>query len=113
MPRAIWTGAVAFGLVHIPVKMYPAVKQKDIAFHQLDEKTGARVRSKRVSEKTGREVDYDNIVKGYEVSKGNYVVVDPDELAAFAPEATHTIDIEDFIDLADIDPMYYEKAYWL
>src|SRR3712207_1438801 len=113
MPRAIWSGAIAFGLVHIPVKLYGAVKQKDIGFHQIDEKTGARVRNKRVSEKTGREVDYENIVKGYEVSKGTYVIVSPDELKEFAPEATHTIDIEDFVDLAEVDPMYYEKAYWL
>src|SRR5207248_7841895 len=81
--------------------------------HQFQEGTNARIRNKRVSEKTGREVGYDDIVKGYEVEKGHYVMVDPDELAEFAPRATRTIDIEDFVALADIDPTYYEATYHL
>jgi DNA end-binding protein Ku len=113
MARAIWSGSVSFGLVNVPIKLYSAVKQKDVHFHQLEEGTGARVRQKRVSEKTGREVPYDKIVKGYEISKGKYVVVDPDELDAMAPDDTRVIDIEDFIDLDEIDPIHFESTYWL
>jgi DNA end-binding protein Ku len=113
MARAIWTGSISFGLVNVPVKVYSAVKKQDVSFHQLDEKTGARVRNKRVSEKTGREVDYENIVKGYEFGKGKYVTVTQDELEDFKPETTRTIDIEDFVDLDDIDPIFYDKTYYL
>jgi len=113
MPRAIWSGSVSFGLVNVPVKLYSAVHHQDLSFHQFQEGTDARIRNKRVSEKTGKEVDYDDIVKGYEVSKGKYVMVEPDELAEFAPRATHTIDIEDFVCLADIDPIYYDATYYL
>src|SRR5256885_2331841 len=113
MPRAIWSGSVSFGLVNVPVKLYPAVHHQSLAFHQFQEGTNARVRNKRVSEKTGREVAYDDIVKGYEVEKGHYVMVDPDELADFAPRATRTIDIEDFVALDDIDPIFYEATYYL
>src|SRR2546423_470019 len=86
MPRAIWSGSISFGLVNVPVKLYSAVHHQDLSFHQFEEGTNARVRNKRVSEKTGKEVAYDDIVKGYEVTKGNYVMVDPDELAEFAPQ---------------------------
>jgi DNA end-binding protein Ku len=113
MPRAIWSGSISFGLVNVPVKLYSAVHHQDLSFHQFQEGTNARIRNKRVSEKTGREVDYDDIVKGYEVGKGKYVMVDPDELAQFAPRATRTIDIEDFVCLADIDPIYYDATYYL
>ena len=104
---------MSFGLVNVPIKLYSAVKQKDVHFHQLEEGTGARVRQKRVSEKTGREVPYDKIVKGYEISKGKYVVIEPNDLDAMAPEDTRVIDIEDFIDLDEIDPIYIESTYWL
>jgi len=113
MPRAIWSGSISFGLVNVPVKLYSAVHHQDLSFHQFQEGTNARIRNKRVSEKTGREVDYDEIVKGYEVSKGKYVMVDPDELAQFNPRATRTIDIEDFVALEDIDPIYYDATYYL
>ena len=113
MPRAIWSGSVSFGLVNVPVKLYSAVHHQDLSFHQFQEGTNARIRNKRVSEKSGREVDYDDIVKGYEVSKGKYVMVDPDELARFNPRATRTIDIEDFVALEDIDPIYYDATYYL
>ena len=113
MARAIWSGAINFGLVSVPVKMYTAVKPKDIAFHQVDEKTGARIRYKRVSEKTGREVPYEQIAKGYEVSNDEYVVIEPKELEKLTPEATHTIDIEDFVELDQIDPIYYQTTYFL
>jgi DNA end-binding protein Ku len=113
MPRAIWSGSVSFGLVNVPVKLYSAIRHQDLSFHQFEEGTDARVRNKRVSEKTGKEVAYDDIVKGYEVTKGHYVMVEPDELAEFAPRATRTIDIEDFVALDDIDPIYYDATYYL
>lgn len=111
MPRAMWSGTISFGLVSIPVKLYPAVRRKSVSFNQLDRRTGSRIRQKRVSAADGEEVPYDEIVKGYEVSRDRYVVVDDDELMALAPEATHTIDITDFTDLADIDPVFYDAAY--
>src|SRR3954453_2242705 len=113
MPRAIWSGSISFGLVNVPVKLYSAVHHEDLSFHQFQEGTNARVRNKRVSEKTGKEVDYGDIVKGYEVSKGQYVMVEPEELAGFAPRATRTIDIEDFVALDDIDPVYFDATYYL
>jgi len=97
----------------VPVKLYSAVHRENLAFHQFQEGTNARVRNKRVSEKTGKEVAYDDIVKGYEVKKGQYVMVEPDELAEFAPRATRTIDIEDFVALDEIDPIYYDATYYL
>jgi DNA end-binding protein Ku len=112
MARAIWSGSISFGLVNVPVKVYTAVRQKDIHFTQLDEK-GDRIRYKRVSEKTGREVDYEDIKKGYEVEKGSFVVVEPEELEAARPEATRTIEITDFVDLDEIDPIYFDRTYYL
>jgi DNA end-binding protein Ku len=113
MPRAIWKGAVSLGLVTVPVKLYSATASKRIAFHQIDRRSGARVRNKRVSEKTGREVPYDEIVKGYEVGDDTYVVLEPEELEALESEATHTIEITDFVELAEVDPMYFESTYYL
>ncbi|MCA1830395.1 MAG: Ku protein [Actinomycetota bacterium] len=113
MPRSMWSGAISFGLVTVPVKLYSAVQQKDISFHQIDQRSGSRIRYKRVSEKTGREVPYEQIAKGYEVDKGTYVVIDPKELEEVDPERTHTIDIQDFVDMTEIDPIYFEHSYWL
>jgi DNA end-binding protein Ku len=113
MPRAIWSGSISFGLVNVPVKLYSAVHHQGLSFHQFQEGTNARVRNKRVSEKTGKEVAYDDIVKGFEITKGKYVMVEPEELADFAPRATRTIDIEDFVALADIDPIFYDSTYYL
>src|SRR4051794_3096720 len=112
-PRAIWSGSISFGLVNVPVKLYSAVKQKDIHFNQLEEKTGAHIKYKRVSEKTGKEVDYDDIVKGYELGKGRYVTITADELASVAPRASRTVDIEDFVEIDEIDPIYFEHTYYL
>jgi len=112
MARAIWSGSISFGLVNVPVKLYSAVHQQDIHFSQFD-KNGNHIRYKRVSEKSGKEVDYGDIVKGYEVKKGQWVMVDPDELAEYRPEATKTIDISDFVALDEIDPIYYESTYYL
>ena len=113
MPRAIWSGSISFGLVNVPVKLYSAVHTQGLSFHQFEEGTNARVRNKRVSEKTGKEVAYEDIVKGYEVEKGHYVMVEPEELAEFNPRATRTIDIEDFVALDEIDPIYYDNTYFL
>jgi len=113
MPRAIWSGSISFGLVNVPVKVYSAVKQQDLHFNQFEDKTNARIRYKKVSEKTGREVAPEKIVKGYELSKGHYVMIDPEELEEFEPRATRSIDIEDFVALDEIDPIYFERTYYL
>ena len=113
MPRAIWTGSISFGLVNVPVRLHSATEQKDIRFHQFDRASGERIRQKRVREDNGREVDYDDIVKGYEISKGRFVLVTPEELEGVEPGQSRTIDIEDFIDFTEIDPVYFEKTYYL
>ena len=113
MPRPIWSGAISFGLVNVPVKLYSAVSAKDVRFHQLDAKSNARIRQKRVSSATGEEVPYDQIVKGYELGPDTYVTITPEELDSLDPKATKTIDIEDFVDLDMIDPVYYERPYYL
>ncbi len=113
MARAIWSGAISFGLVNVPVKLYSATSPKAVRFHQLSSKTGARIRQKRVDSSTGDEVAYEDIVKGYEITPDRYVMIEPDELEAFDPKATRTIDIEEFADLADIDPIYYDHNYYL
>ncbi|MGH2794787.1 MAG: Ku protein [Actinomycetota bacterium] len=113
MPRPIWSGAISFGLVSVPVKLFAAVSQKDVWFHQIDKQSGSRIRYKRVSEKTGREIPYDRIAKGYEIDDERYVVIDKEELDRFAPNATKRIDIEDFVDLEEIDPIFYEHTYFL
>jgi DNA end-binding protein Ku len=113
MPRAIWSGAISFGLVNIPVKLYSAVSRKTVRFHQLDSADNQRIQQKRVNPRTGEEVPYENLVKGYEIGPDRYVVINPDDLDALAPEKTRTIDIEDFVDLEDIDPMYYDHPYYL
>ena len=113
MPRATWSGSISFGLVNVPIKAYTAVRDHTIHFHQLDKKTGARVEYRKVSSKSGRELEADDIEKGYEVTKGKYVVVDEDEFEQLRPRSTRTIDISDFVDLSAIDPIYYENTYWL
>ena len=109
----MWSGAISFGLVNVPVKLYSAVSRKTVRFHQLNGKTGHRVAQKRVDSATGDEVNYEDIVKGYELTKDRYVVITPDELETLDPEKSRTIDIEDFVDLADIDPVYYDHPYYL
>src|SRR5207248_7627839 len=113
MARAIWSGAISFGLVNVPVKLYSATSPKSVRFHQLSSKTGVRIRQKRVDPSTDEEVPYEEIVKGYEVTPDRYVMIDPDELDALDPKATKTIDIEEFVDLAEIDPIYYDHSYYL
>ena len=113
MPRPIWSGAISFGLVNVPVKLYRATSSKDVRFHQLDGKSKSRIKQKRVSVATGEEVPYEDIVKAYEIAPDNYVTIAPEELDALDPKATKTIDIEDFVDLDQIDPVYYERPYYL
>jgi DNA end-binding protein Ku len=113
MPRPIWSGAISFGLVSIPVKLYNAVNRKAVSFNQLDSRDNNRIRYRKVNADSGEEVPDDVIVKGYEISKGRYVVVDPDELEQFLPTVTRSIDLDEFVDLADIDPLYYDSAYYL
>jgi DNA end-binding protein Ku len=113
MARAIWSGAISFGLVNVPVKLYSATSPKTVRFHQVSAKTGARIRQKRVDPSTGDEVPYEEIVKGYEISPDRYVLIDPEELDALDPKATKTVDIEDFVDLDEIDPIYYDHSYYL
>lgn len=113
MPRAIWSGAVSFGLVSIPVKLYPAISRKSVRFNQLDGRSHARVKQKRVSALDGEEVPYSEIVKGYEVSKDSYVIVTDEEMEALMPKASRTIEISDFVEQADIDPVFYESGYYL
>jgi DNA end-binding protein Ku len=113
MPRPIWSGAISFGLVSIPVKMFNAVNRKSVSFNQLDSRDLQRIRYRKVNAESGEEVPDDLIVKGYEYTKGNYVVVDPDELEPFIPSATRSIDLEEFVALDDIDPLYFDSAYYL
>jgi DNA end-binding protein Ku len=113
MPRSIWSGAISFGLVNVPVKLYSAVSRKNVRFHQLNGQTGNRIQQKRVDPESGEEVSYDDIVKGYELTKDRYVVITPEELEALDPEKTRTIDILDFVDLDEIDPVYYDHPYYL
>src|SRR3954447_9503997 len=113
MPRSIWTGAISFGLVTVPVKLYSAVNRKTVRFNQLNGKTGSRIAQKRVDASTGEEVDYEDLVKGYEIASDRYVVIEPGELESVQPAKTKTIDIEDFVDLADIDPIFYDHPYYL
>jgi DNA end-binding protein Ku len=113
MARAIWTGSLAFGLVNVPVGLFSATEDKTVHFNQFQAGTSDRIRYKRVNERTGREVELADIVRGHEVGDGNYVLVTDEELEAVEPGRSRTIDIEDFVDLADIDPIYYQKTYYL
>ncbi len=113
MPRPLWSGAISFGLVSVPVKLYPAVSRKAVRFNQLDKRTGARIKQKRVSAADGEEVPFEEIVKGYEVTKDSYVVVNDDEMMALMPKASRTIDICDFVQQSEIDPVFYDTGYYL
>jgi DNA end-binding protein Ku len=113
MARAIWTGAISFGMVTVPVKLYSAINRKAVRFHQLNGKTGVRIAQKRVDPQSGDEVPYEDIVKGYEIAPDRYVVIEPGELEALEPKKTKTIEIEDFVDLSQIDPIFYDHPYYL
>jgi DNA end-binding protein Ku len=113
MPRSIWTGAISFGLVTVPVKLYSAINRKTVRFHQLNGPTGMRIQQKRVDPTTGDEVAYEDIVKGFELTPDRYVVIEPGELETLSPKKTKTIDIEDFVSLEEIDPIYFDHPYYL
>lgn len=113
MPRSVWTGALSFGLVNVPVKLFAATQDKDVHFHQFKAGTGQRIRYMRVAEGTDEEVPLDEIVKGYEVRDGEYVMVTPEELESVEPERSRTIDLESFVDLDEVDPIFFERTYYL
>src|SRR6478752_8663791 len=112
MARATCSVSISFGLVSVPVKLYPATRPQTVHFNQLGAKTGARVRYQKVSDTSGKELDNDEIVKGFELASGKYVTFTDDELDELAPEGTRTIDIEDFVAIEDIDPMHFDTPYW-
>ena len=113
MARAIWTGSISFGLLNVPVKLYSAVSSRAIRFRELRESDGSRIRHKRVAEEDGEEVAYEEIVKGYEIAPDQYIVMSRDELEALDPKKTKAIEIEDFVDLDEIDPIYFNQPYYI
>src|SRR6478609_11346548 len=113
MARAIWSGTISFGLLNVPVKLYSAVARRNIALREIRDSDSARIKHRRVAEGTDEEVPYENIVKAYELTPGQYVPLTKDEMAALAPEKTRAIDVSDFVDLDEIDPMYFDSPYYL
>ncbi|MFL5833637.1 MAG: Ku protein [Solirubrobacterales bacterium] len=113
MARAIWSGTISFGLLNVPVRLYSAVARRNIALREIRESDSARIKHRRVAEGTDEEVPYENIVKAYELSPGQYVPLGKDEMAALAPEKTRAIDVQDFVDIEEIDPMYFDSPYYL
>jgi DNA end-binding protein Ku len=113
MARPVWSGVISFGLVSVPVKAYPAVRDHDVHFRQIDKGSGSRIRNRKVSAKTGREVDNVDIEMGFETSKGRYVTFSKPELDDLRPASTRAVEVSDFVSLDDIDPIYYERTYWL
>jgi DNA end-binding protein Ku len=113
MARAIWSGSISFGLLNVPVRMYSAVARRNIALREIRESDSSRIKHRRVAEGTDEEVPYDEIIKAYELTPGQYVPITKDEMAALAPEKTRAIDVQDFVDLDEIDPMYFDSPYYL
>ena len=113
MPRAMWKGAISFGLVTIPVSVYPATEEKTLRFNQLHDEDGGRIRMKRTCSVDGEEVGYEHIVKGYEYEKDRYVILTDEDFEAVPVESSRAIDIQQFVDLEEIDPMMYKKSYYL
>lgn len=113
MPRAIWSGSLSFGLVNVPVKVVSAIQQKEVRFNQLHAKDGGRVEMKRFCTAGDHEVPYEEIVKGYKLGGDEYVTIDREELEQIAPGKGETIDITDFVDISELDPIYFEKPYYL
>jgi DNA end-binding protein Ku len=111
--RSIWNGAITFGLITIPVGLYTATEDRDVSFHLLSGKDQSRIEYKRVSSKTGREIEWDDIVKGYEYEKGKYVVFTQEELEQIAPESARVIDVVQFVDADEVDPIFFEKSYFV
>jgi DNA end-binding protein Ku len=113
MARAIWSGSISFGLLNVPVKLYSAVARRGISLREIRESDGARIRHRRVAEGTDEEVPYEKIVKAFEITSGNYVPIGKDEIAALAPKKTKAIEVQDFVDLGQIDPIYFDSPYYL
>lgn len=113
MARAIWSGTISFGLLNVPVKLYSAVARRGISLREIRGSDSARIRHRRVAEGTDEEVAYEDIVKAYEVSPGRYVPLSREEMAALAPQKTRAIEVQDFVDLEEIDPMYFDSPYYL
>ena len=113
MPRAIWSGTISFGLLNVPVKLYSAVARKQVSFRELRASDKSRIRHRRVAESDGEEVPYEEIVKGYEIGPEQYVVLTRDELEEMDPKKTRAIEIQDFVDLEAIDPIYFDHPYYL
>ena len=113
LSRAIWSGSISFGLVNVPVKVFTGVREHSVHFHQVEKQTGARIRYEKVSDKSGKKVAGDDIELGYEIARGKLVTVDPSQLADLRPRTSRTIEISDFVDLAEIDPVFYDHTYWL
>jgi DNA end-binding protein Ku len=113
MPRAMWKGAISFGLVTIPVSVYPATEEKTLRFNQLHDEDGGRIRMKRTCSIEGEEVGYEHIVKGYEYEKDRYVILTDEDFEAIPVESSRAIDIQQFVELEEIDPMQYKKSYYL
>jgi DNA end-binding protein Ku len=113
MARAIWSGSISFGLLNVPVKLYSAVARRGISLREIRESDGARIRHRRVAEGTDEEVPYEKITKAFEITSGNYVPLDKDEMAALAPKKTRAIEVQDFVDLGEIDPIYFDSPYYL
>jgi DNA end-binding protein Ku len=113
MARAIWSGSISFGLLNVPVRMYSAVARRNIALREIRESDSSRIKHRRVAEGTDEEVPYDEIIKAYELTPGQYVPLTKDEMKALAPEKTRAIAVQDFVDLTEIDPMYFDSPYYL
>jgi len=113
MPRSMWMGTLNFGLVSLPVRLYTATSSRSVHFHQLHAADHARIQQRRVCSADGEEVPYEDVVRGYELAPERYVVIEDEELAAIAPEATRTIEIEDFVQLEDIDLIYFDQPYYI
>jgi DNA end-binding protein Ku len=113
MARAIWSGSISFGLLNVPVKLYSAVARRGIALREIRESDSARIKHRRVAEGTEEEVPYDKIIKAFEITPGNYVPLDKDEMAGLAPKKSRSIEVEDFVDLGEIDPIYFDSPYYL
>jgi DNA end-binding protein Ku len=112
-PRSIWNGTITFGMVNVPIKLYSATESKTIHFHEVHQRDGARIEHRRICPKEDREVPYKEVVKGYEVSPGEYVVLEKDEVKAAAGDRGKVVHIEEFVDAAAIDPVFYEKTYYV
>src|SRR3954451_13231497 len=112
-PRSIWNGTVTFGLVNVPIKLYTATESKTVRFNEVHAKDGAKIEHRRICSKEGKQVDYDQVVKGYEVEPDKYVVLEKDEIKAAAGDRGKIIHLSEFVDAADIDPVFYEKTYYV